>query len=548
MLNKAVDQLRRRLTELGSHLRRSASRDPAYEATVNVLERRQIAGTVRVAPGTGPLRVELCVNEFPVAHTWATPATDQEATDRRLDFRFALADLWRFTKRTDKISVRINGEPAPIVGKGMYYRPRKDGAESLDVLRKRLAEGHVFGQSGRLQLSKSLDLEWQAAVLGLYERVNRVLQETLGRHSFICYGTLLGAVRDNGFIGHDVDFDCAYISEQSTGQAAAAELGEVALELVDRGFNVVPKHTCLAIKDEQSGNAKIDLYHLYWDHTGQLCFPFGIAGTPYVSAGTFDLVPAELAGHGVFIPADAERLVESIYGRNWRTPNPGFRWEDDRTTRARDGIVPIAQVDEVVRANVASSCAGQREAITSLLAENDQIPDVVVEVGSSLGDDSVTIASAGKRVIGLDRSRSSVERSAQRTAPSRLAVEFRVVDIYSPERLSAALEIIRGEIGAATLAIYVRSLLRSSDRVLRSALEALESCSQPGDYLIADFRAAPQDHWPKDKSPDARPPWAQPDLLADLNSRLEWSVVSVAQPASGDVQHSQPGVIVARRG
>jgi hypothetical protein len=519
-------------------------------AVVEVFERREIAGWVEVEAGTGPVRVDLCVNDEAVAQTLATAASGRRVYGDLFNFRFAITDLWEFTKRKDRISVRIGGKPLPIVGRGTFYRPRRDGAESLKLLRERLAAGYVFGQDGRLRLSKKLDTEWQASVLGLYGRVNIVLQDVLGREAFLCYGSLLGAVRDGGFIGHDVDFDCAYVSAQPTGQAAAAELGEVALELIDRGFNVVPKRTCLAIKDDQSGETKIDLYDLYWDESGELCFPFGIAGSPYVSQGTLDLRPAKLAGHEVLIPEDAERLVESIYGRTWRTPDAGFRWENDRTTRARDGIVPVEQVDEVVRANVAPVQADQREAVRTILEAGEQFPNVVVEIGSGLGDDSVAIASIGKRVIGLERSVASVKRAVRRTASAGLAIEYRTADIDKPDLLSAVVEQVRGEMGTVNLAFYVRSLLRSSDRALRSTLEALETCARVGDYLIADFRVAPQGRWPKDKSPDAKPPWTQAELLDDLNGRPQWSVASSAQPAAGDDQHTteQPSVVVARRG
>jgi hypothetical protein len=519
-------------------------------AVIEVFARRQIAGWVEVNPGAGPVPVKLCVNDVAVAQTWTAPAKGRRVYGDLLDFRFVLADIWTFTKRTDRISVRIDDKPTPITGKGTFYRPRNDGAESLAVLRKRLAAGYVFGQDGRLRLSKRLDTEWQVAVLGLYGRVNRVLHETPGGQVFLCYGTLLGAVRDSGFIGHDVDFDCAYLSVQETGPAAAAELGDVALELIDRGFDVVPKRTCLAIKDDHSGGTRIDLYHLYRDESGQLCFPFGIAGSPYFLRDSFELRQTKLAGYDVLIPADAERLVESIYGRTWRTPNPGFRWEDDRTTRARDGIVPVGQVDEVVRANVAPVQADQRETIRTIFEAGEQFPDVVVEIGSGLGDDSVAIATTGKRVIGLERSVASVKRAARRTASAGLAIEYRTADIDNPDLLGTVIAQVRGELGAANLSFYVRSLLRCSDRALRSTLEALESCARAGDYLIADFRVAPQSRWPKDKSPNAKPPWTHADLLDDLNGRPDWLVVSSAQPAAGDDQHTtqQPSVVVARRG
>jgi hypothetical protein len=549
-VNRARDAVLRRLRFRSLERNEAGQARSVRCAVVEVFERREIAGWVEVEAGTGPVRVDLCVNDDAVAQTLATAASGRRVYGDLVDFRFAITDLWEFTKRKDRISVRIDGKPLPIVRRGTYYRPRRDGAKSLKLLREQMAAGYVFGSDGRLRLSKNLDTDWQAAVLGLYGRVNLVLQDVLGRRAFLCYGSLLGVVRDGGFIGYDVDFDCAYVSAQPTGQAAAAELGEVALELIDRGFNVVPKRTCLAINSEQSGETKIDLYHLYWDEYGELCFAFGIAGSPYVSQGPLELRPAELAGYEVLIPVDAERLVESIYGRAWRTPDPGFRWEEDRTTRARDGIVPVEQVDEVVRANVAPVQVDQREAIRTILEAGEQFPDVVVEIGSSLGDDSVAIASTGKRVIGLERSESSVKRAVRRTASAGLAIEYRTADIDNPDLLSAVIEQVRDELGAANLAFYVRSLLRCSDRALRSTLEALESCAQAGDYLIADFRVAPQDRWPKDKSPDAKPPWTQAELLDDLNGRPQWSVVSSTQPATGDDQHTtqQPSVVVARRG
>jgi hypothetical protein len=249
-------------------------------AIVEVFQRREIAGWVDAEPGTGALSVELCVNGVPVAKTWAAPATGRRVHGEYLWFRFGLTDLWTFTKREDLVSVRIDGQPIPIVKKGMYYRPRQDGPESLGVLRKRLASGYVFGQSGRLQLSKSLDTEWQDSVLGLYQRINDVLESEVGITAFLCYGTLLGAVRDRGFIGHAQDFDCAYVSTKQTGREAAEELGDIAFTLMERGFNVVPKRTCIAVTDELSNGHDVDIFHLYRDEAGRLNFPFGIAGEP----------------------------------------------------------------------------------------------------------------------------------------------------------------------------------------------------------------------------------------------------------------------------
>jgi hypothetical protein len=163
----------------------------------------------------------------------------------------------------------------PIAGKGTYYHPRRDGADDTDTLESLRARGYVFGQSGRLQLSKKVDFAWQKTVLDLYERVDQAIDQAFGYRVFFCYGTLLGAVREGDFIGHDLDFDSAYLSKHTDGVDARRELLDIAFTLVDLGFNVVGKRTCLAITHEDLGDAKVDLFHLFFDEDGAIQFPFG---------------------------------------------------------------------------------------------------------------------------------------------------------------------------------------------------------------------------------------------------------------------------------
>ena len=527
----------------------SRSSEGVRNAIVEVFVRREIAGWVEVGPTGGPVPIHLCVNGEAVATTWAAPKPGRRVRGRLLQFRFGINDLWKFTKRTDKITVEVTGSPIPIVNKGTYYHPRRDGQESLRTLRKYLTEGYVFGQSGRLQISKAMDKHWQETVLGLYHRVNSVLADSFDQQAFLCYGSLLGVVRDSGFIGHDLDFDIAYVSRQKSGPVVAQELAEVGLELMERGFNVVPKRTCLAIKDESSGSVGIDLFHLYYDESGNLSFPFGIAGDPLKSRKlSTNLRTVTLSGHDVFVPEDAEQIIEITYGATWRTPNPGFRWQNDRTISAREGIVPIEQVDEITRANVTPSQVDQRHAMDSVLASGRNITDIVVEVGSSLGDQASVIAAAGKRVIGLERTMMSVKRAQRYVDSQGLAdqVDFRPVDIYDPEQLEAAIRDIRREVGGGNLTFYTRSFPAFSDLLLRSLLSSVNNCAFSGDYLIADFRTAPADRWPTDKNPAAPPKWTAQTFYKQLDTKA-WSVeFEGSDEADNDQTEHQTGVVIAR--
>lgn len=549
-VNSTVNRLLgRRRRARPEHIPDSQNAERIRNAIVEVFERREIAGWVEVDPNAGPVPIDLCVNGEAVATTWAAPKPGRRVRGRLLQFRFGVNDLWKFTKRTDKVTVEVAGSPIPIVNKGTYYHPRRDGQESLRTLRKYLTEGYVFGQTGRLQISKAMDQQWQEAVLGLYKRVNSVLSDSFDLQAFLCYGSLLGVIRDNGFIGHDLDFDSAYVSRQKSGPAAAQELAEISLELIERGFNVVPKRTCLAIKDELSENVKIDLYHLYYDESGNLSFPFGIAGDPDKSRNvSTNPRTVNLSGHDVFVPEDAEQIVEITYGANWRTPNPGFRWQNDRTTSAREGIVPIEQVDEITRANVTPSQVDQRQVMDSVLVSGRDITDIVVEVGSSLGDQAAVIAAAGKRVIGLERTMMSVKRAQRYVDSQGLAdqVEFRPVDIYDPEQLEAAIRDIRREVGGGNLTFYTRSFPAFSDLLLRSLLSSVNNCVFSDDYLITDFRTAPADRWPKDKNPAAPPKWTAQTFYTQLDTKAWSAEFAGPDEAGNDQAERQTGVVIAR--
>jgi len=522
---------------------------PVIKGVVESFERRSISGWIDAEPGIEAIQVDLCVNDVPVTTTTALPGEGRRAYGSLLRFRFSLTDIWKFTSPKDRVSVHVANQPIPIAGKGTFYRPRKEGGESLASLRKRLASGYVFGQSGRLQLSKSVDTEWQAAVLGLYQRANKILEDKFGISAFIYYGTLLGAVRDDGFIGHDVDFDCAYVSTKHTGAGAAEELASIALTFMDHGFNVVPKRTCIAVSDDLSEGEKVDIFHLYVDGSGRLCFPFGIAGDPETQKFSFaGTESATLAGHDVLVPKNAEAMVALTYGTGWRKPNPGFKWTNDRTVSARDGIVSVDQVDEVARANI-DTFEDATTAPTGDLTDGKR-PRVVVEVGSNLGRRSVAIAAAGKQVIGLERSAMTNQRAealAERHG-LRPQVQFRTVEINDPEQLATAIEKIRLEVEDANLTIFVRSLVPFSDRALRSVVTVLGSQGKQGDYLFAAFSPAPSGQWPKDKSADPTPIWTLSDLHEELTKSPIWTIEATtpSHDGAGDQPGDRLGLLIAK--
>jgi SAM-dependent methyltransferase len=479
-------------------------RSPVTAGIVERLNGKEIAGWVEVKPDAPTVRVGLWINDFE-ATTVATVPTDRRNTAAEIrTFRFALKDFWKYVRTTDRISVRAGGQPLPFTDRGMFYLPRNNGTAKVRELRNKLADGYVFASNGRLLLSKNRDLVWQANVMGLYNRVRAAVKEIAGYDAFLIYGSLLGAVRENGFIGHDFDFDAAYISDHRDGPAAARELAEIARALIDYGFNVESRVITLHIYDPKSAGVKIDLFHLFFDADGRLRFPWGVAGTtdfPLAKwQGTREI---ELGGSTGLIPLNAELMVETMYGASWRTPNSGFSWARERRDRAVEGRIP-AKLGAAV--NWENFYAWNRfddpSPFLAAILERDELPRLVVDLGCGDGRDSIALARAGRRVVGIDHSeiglRIATERAATVLGGEETPPAFVRADFDDRDELRAALAAVdRGPDGAPVL-FYGRFLLHALPEDTRATLLAvLDELARPGDHLALEFRTPADEGRPK---------------------------------------------------
>ncbi len=312
-------------------------------------------GWVAVPAGAPPVRVTLQLGSTEVAAAWAESPVERGVDGEAREFRFKVRGIWDYARRSTRVSVRVDGRPLPITGHGMYLRPARNGKQSLQTLTERLAAGYVFSQTGELQLSRRLDAVWQREVLGLYDGVRAALAEDFGYDAFVIYGSLLGTVREGGVIGHDLDFDAAYLSRHADPALAGAELKAVALRLIERGFDVDCRRIALHIHAPSDPEIRIDLFHLFFDAEGVLGFPFGVAGTEDVRVEDWQgVVERPFGAARVLAPVNAEQVVQAIYGAGWRQPDPGFSWARDRTKKASGAFVPPEGCEDVRRANLAA--------------------------------------------------------------------------------------------------------------------------------------------------------------------------------------------------
>ena len=433
-----------------------------------------------------------------LAHTWQIPTIKGPDDDRRNSrqqirtFSFRIRGIWPYVKKSTRITVRVDGRPLPIYKHGMYLTPRRNGAESLEALRQRLAQGHVLTQWGSIALSKTLDTEWQQSVMRLYQRTREILADEFGYDAFLVYGTLLGAVREGGYIGHDVDFDAAYVSNETDGRSAADEFQRIALTLIEHGLIVEARLATLHINDPEDPAHRIDLFHCYFDEEGVLRFPFGVAGSSRFTRDDWrGTKTVDLPGGTGLVPTNDEQLVAHLYGDDWRQPKPGFNWNLDRTDSAPEGHLSPEQRTKVYWASFYS-----RNRYTSgstffeFVNDLSSLPQNILDIGCGDGRDSCAFGAAGRTVLGVDQSPVGIEHASAYAAEVGLAdkVGFRVCDVSDIDDLGRAMEQFE-EKSAGPVAFYMRFFLHAiPEQVQADLLKAIDTHARPGDYLVAEFR------------------------------------------------------------
>jgi hypothetical protein len=454
----------------------------------------RIQGWVAVPSNAPAVRVSLCVNGAPVATAWATGVSDladRNSWSEVRSFRFFLKDIWNYVRTTDKLTVRADDVPLPISKIGMFKRPQRNGHSSVRQLTALMDEGHVFEQYGRLSLSKQRDTEWQRRVMGLFAEVRAFVKQNFDRDLFFVYGTLLGAVRDNGFIGHDIDLDTAFVSDKSDGRDAAAELRDIAFALIDAGYKIESFRTHLHVTD--ADDTRIDIFHVFFDDNGLLRFPFGIAGTSDFHKRQWKgLREIDFPGGRGVVPVAGEELAAHLYGEDWRQPKPGFHWPKDRTSRASSGVLPLEWHEEIYWANFyAHTTYDSGSTFQTVIDARDDMPDTVIDIGCGDGRDCFAFGQAGRTVLGLDRSHIGVRHAGKKAAQMGLGerVDIRAVDVSHIDELRATLQAALTRAGDSPVLFYLRFFLHSiPEKTQDGLMSVISSVARPGDMLAAEFR------------------------------------------------------------
>lgn len=456
-----------------------------------------ISGRLREA-GERPIRLQLLADGIPLAGNWGIPAPDPgEQT-----FRFNLSALWSYIGSQARLQIRANDVTADLPAPTFADTPKF----SLEDLRQKLEAGHVFNEKGKLQLSKTVDTAWQNSMFALFDGMSAILA-TRGLKLFVLYGTLLGAYRNGNFIGHDHDFDAGYISSHTDPAEVMAELVEVAEALVEHGYRVSCKLSCIWVTDPKT-NVTIDIFHTYFDEKGKLLLPFGICGVKHFTKSDFrGYAELDLAGRKVLAIIDTRALVECIYGPHWKTPNPGHNWDLDRTEKYPEGYVKRYHR---ARIHWSDYYAHNRKVLgpssfAEFVSRSGHLRHHVVDVGCGNGRDSVYLGTVRPSVVGIDNCAAAIRVARSHAAPAsspkaisrllqtlfhkRPALSFVQGDIADPGTLTALLRTMRPSGAREGLTLYGRFLLHAITRIQQDAfLDGTAKALRPGDTVAFEFR------------------------------------------------------------
>ncbi len=200
------------------------------------------------------------------------------------------------------------------------------------------ASGRPLGIDKSNRIAATFDTrnsEHVAPLLDSTEHVLAALHDS-GVDAFLAYGTLLGAVREQGLIGHDSDVDLGYVSRHTHPVDVIRESYRLQRDLRERGFDV-DRYSAAAFKvdvvEADGGVRGLDVFGGYF-LDGRL-YLMGEIGTPFEEEWIFPLGTCTLAGRTWPAPANAEKVLEATYGPSWRVPDPAFHFETPRTTHRR---------------------------------------------------------------------------------------------------------------------------------------------------------------------------------------------------------------------
>jgi SAM-dependent methyltransferase len=391
----------------------------------------------------------------------------------------------------------------PMAGGGdVYVHEAEQEGQSSEVL-ARIAEGHVFTKTGVLQPRLSNDHDWKSRIFSLFDEVRAALKAEFGYELMITYGTLLGCVRESGFIKQDDDFDTTYVSKHSEPEAVRREALDIINFLIRKDYRVAMGGNPNLFKVGRRGETvRFDIFYSWFSRDGAYQISFGHHGPRTAMRADFEAMETKhIEGQPFSVPAGSDNILRQFYGDTWRTPDQGFS-HHAKTRKIGPAFFFTAEDREKVywsnfyHVNKLSQASTFAQFIAGRVAPGA----FVLDFGCGTGKDAIFFARQGHAAMGFDASVEGIARATEMKAEHELEnCRFRVVDAAGPD---CAAEIRRAvaELGAGAgeRVVYMRFFLHSvTEAVEDNILDALRVGIDGSFTLAAEFRTVRDAELPK---------------------------------------------------
>lgn len=340
------------------------------------------------------------------------------------------SDLRKRLDGTGRVTLREHGGASVWYDAEVSFAGKSRGG-SLQITDKQ-GRSLAVDKLGRLNLLLS-DVDTEP-MLDALDHVMAVLQEG-GVQGFLGYGTLLGAVREGEFIGHDHDADVLYLGTAEHPLDAMLESYRLERLLKDRGLAVrrMSSITLKVLVQEEGGTRGLDVFGSFY--LDGLLHVMGQVRAPIPRDQMLPASTVSLAGRTYPAPRVPQAWLEAAYGPNWRTPDPAFEFQTPRTTVRRFGgwfrSARTGRADWIAWYARHGEAPVKRQAsdFAQWVATQEPEVDQVVDACCGVGHDAVWWARQGVPAYGFDFVPHVVRRARAAAGRRAMPVSFDLVNM-----------------------------------------------------------------------------------------------------------------------